>query len=65
MGKKKQKIVLPPELPPDIPEDEVEVSDDDLQFIKENRSYASLLSTLDTHSITKFDTFFQSSVLFS
>lgn len=50
---------------PDIPEDEVEVSDDDLQFIKENRSYASLLSTLDTHSITKFDTFFQSSVLFS
>ncbi|KAL9296725.1 hypothetical protein ACSQ67_022621 [Phaseolus vulgaris] len=53
MGKKKQKIVLPPELPPDIPEDEVEVSDDDLQFIKENRSYASLLSTLDTHSITK------------
>ncbi|CAJ1979347.1 unnamed protein product [Sphenostylis stenocarpa] len=53
MGKKKQKIVLPPELPPEIPDDEVEVSDDDLQFIKENRSYAALLSNLDTHSITK------------
>nr|XP_007132186.1 hypothetical protein PHAVU_011G073300g [Phaseolus vulgaris]ESW04180.1 hypothetical protein PHAVU_011G073300g [Phaseolus vulgaris] len=54
MGKKKQKVVLPPELPPEIPDDEVEVSDDDLQFIKENRNYASLLSTLDS--------FFQSSV---
>ncbi|KAH1230827.1 Nucleolar complex protein 3 [Glycine max] len=53
MGKKKDKIVLPPELPPEIPDDEVEVSDDDLQFVKENRAYASLLSTLDTHSITK------------
>ncbi|KAK7404698.1 hypothetical protein VNO78_05654 [Psophocarpus tetragonolobus] len=52
MGKK-QKIVLPPELPPEIPDDEVEVSDDDLQFVKENLGYASLLSNLDTHSITK------------
>ncbi|KAK7257069.1 hypothetical protein RIF29_30772 [Crotalaria pallida] len=56
MGKKqkqKQKIVLPPDLPPEIPDDEVEVSDEDLQFVKENRGYASLLSTLDTQSITK------------
>ncbi|KAL2328637.1 hypothetical protein Fmac_022064 [Flemingia macrophylla] len=52
MGKK-QKIVLPPDLPPEIPDDEVEVSDDDLQFVKENRGYASLLSSLDTQSITK------------
>ncbi|CAL0303697.1 unnamed protein product [Lupinus luteus] len=54
MGKKpKQKIVLPPDLPPEIPDDDVEVSDEDLQFVKENRGYASLLSTLDTQSITK------------
>ncbi|KAK7262342.1 hypothetical protein RJT34_29910 [Clitoria ternatea] len=53
MGKKKQKIILPPELPPEIPDDEVEVSDEDLQFVKENLGYASLLSSLDTHSITK------------
>ncbi|XP_047171543.1 nucleolar complex-associated protein 3 [Vigna umbellata] len=52
MGKK-QKVVLPPDLPPEVLDDEVEVSDEDLQFIKENRNYASLLSTLDTHSITK------------
>ncbi|KAH1159500.1 hypothetical protein GYH30_031289 [Glycine max] len=53
MRKKKDKIILPPELPLEIPDDEVEVSDDDLQFIKENCAYASLVSTLDTHSITK------------
>ncbi|RZB80544.1 hypothetical protein D0Y65_030301 [Glycine soja] len=52
MRKKKDKIILPPELPLEIPDDEVEVSDDDLQFIKENCAYASLVSTLDTHSIT-------------
>ncbi|MED6107797.1 hypothetical protein PIB30_017499 [Stylosanthes scabra] len=54
MGKKqKDKIVLPPDLPPEIPDDEVEVSDEDLQFVNENRGYASLFSTLDTQSITK------------
>ncbi|KAF7824419.1 nucleolar complex protein 3-like protein [Senna tora] len=54
MGKKpKQKVILPPELPPEIIEDEVEVSDEDLQFVQENRDYAGLISTLDTQSITK------------
>ncbi|KAI4323214.1 hypothetical protein L6164_022838 [Bauhinia variegata] len=54
MGKKeKQKIVLPPELPPETLDDEVEVSDEDLEFVKENSEYAGLFSTLDTTSITK------------
>ncbi|KAB1216922.1 hypothetical protein CJ030_MR4G016065 [Morella rubra] len=55
MGKKsqKQKIVLPPELPPEIAEDEIEVSDEDLQFVKQNSDYAVGFSRLDTQSITK------------
>lgn len=51
--KDKQKIVLPPELPPEIAEEEIEVSDEDLQFVDENRDYAGFVSRLDTHSITK------------
>lgn len=52
-GQKKQKIILPPELPPDIADDEIEVSDEDLQFVDENRDYAGFVSRLDTQSITK------------
>ncbi|KAF7145604.1 hypothetical protein RHSIM_Rhsim04G0004900 [Rhododendron simsii] len=59
MGRK-QKIVLPPELPPEISEDEVEVSDEDLQFVNENRDYAGFVSNLDTHSITRFSIFLTS-----
>ncbi|KAF8402379.1 hypothetical protein HHK36_013334 [Tetracentron sinense] len=52
MGKKKN-VVLPPQLPPDIADEEVEVSDEDLQFLKENRDYAGFVNTLDTQSITR------------
>ncbi|XP_059653259.1 nucleolar complex-associated protein 3-like isoform X2 [Cornus florida] len=52
MGKK-NKIVLPLELPPDIFEDEIEVSGEDLQFVNENRDYVGFVSKLDTQSITK------------
>lgn len=57
MGKNKQKIVLPPELPPEVPDEEVEISDDDVQFVTENREYASLLKNLDTKSIDKYANF--------
>ncbi|XP_027061167.1 nucleolar complex-associated protein 3-like [Coffea arabica] len=51
--KQKQKIVLPPELPPEVPDDEIQVSDEDLQFVDQNRDYAGFVSNLDTKSITK------------
>ncbi|KAL5977039.1 hypothetical protein ACLOJK_021377 [Asimina triloba] len=50
---KKKKIILPPQLPPDVAEDEVEVSDEDFDFVCENRGYAGFLSNLDTNSITR------------
>ncbi|KAL1807103.1 hypothetical protein ACET3Z_030171 [Daucus carota] len=53
MGRKKQKVVLPPDLPPDVAEDDVEVSDEDLAFVKENIEHVGFLSTLDTQSITR------------
>jgi nucleolar complex protein 3 len=53
MGKKKDKVSLPPDLPPDVHEDEIEVSDEDLQFVDENRAYAGFVSNLDTKSITR------------
>ena len=54
MGRKKsEKIILPLELLSEIPDDEVEVSDEDLQFIQHNHQYALGFSRLDTQSITK------------
>ena len=54
MGRKKsEKIILPSELLSEIPDDEVEVSDEDLQFVQHNCQYALGFSRLDTQSITK------------
>ena len=39
MKKHKQKVQLPPELPPHVPKDEIEVSDEDLDFVNENQEY--------------------------
>lgn len=49
----KQKVILPPDLPPEVTEEEIEVSDEDLEFVKENQDYAVSVSRLDTKSITK------------
>ncbi|XP_057765273.1 nucleolar complex-associated protein 3-like [Salvia miltiorrhiza] len=53
MGKKKQKIVLPPDLPPEVPDEEIEVSDEDLQFVNKHSDYARFISKIDTPSLTK------------
>ncbi|KAF9587726.1 hypothetical protein IFM89_004703 [Coptis chinensis] len=52
MGKKR-KAPIPPQLPPEVTEEEVEVSDEDVHFVNENKDYAKLLRRLDTDSITK------------
>ncbi|OMP06730.1 CCAAT-binding factor [Corchorus olitorius] len=52
-GKQRKQIILPPDLPPEINEDEIEVSDEDIQFVDENKDYAGFVSRLDTHSINK------------
>ena len=51
--KEKQKVVLPPMLPPDVPEDDIEFSDEDLDFVKSNRDYVGFVSNLDTQSLTR------------
>ncbi|GMH07976.1 hypothetical protein Nepgr_009816 [Nepenthes gracilis] len=56
MGKKQkqnQKTLRPPDLPPEVPDEAIEVSDEDVQFVSENRNYARFVSGLDTQSITK------------
>ncbi|KAJ4955308.1 hypothetical protein NE237_012091 [Protea cynaroides] len=52
MGKK-NKVILPPQLPPEVPEEDIDVSDDDVQFVKKNRAYAGFLKRLDTQLITR------------
>ncbi|KAG1327463.1 hypothetical protein COCNU_01G013970 [Cocos nucifera] len=52
MGKKK-KVILPPELPQEVADDEVEVSDEDVNFVRENLKYAKFLTKLDTNTINR------------
>ncbi|KGN44277.1 nucleolar complex protein 3 homolog [Cucumis sativus] len=49
----KHKVILPPDLPPELTEEEIEVSDEDLEFVKKNQDYAASVFRIDTKSITK------------
>ncbi|KAG7590682.1 CCAAT-binding factor [Arabidopsis suecica] len=55
MGKsrRKQKVIPPPQLPPDVPEEDIEFSDEDLKYVEENTEYARFVSRLDTAAIDK------------
>uniref|UniRef100_A0A7N0UTD6 Nucleolar complex protein 3 homolog n=1 Tax=Kalanchoe fedtschenkoi TaxID=63787 RepID=A0A7N0UTD6_KALFE len=50
---KKHKVILPPDLPPEVSDDEIDVSDEDLDFVRKNKDYAGFVSALDTKSITR------------
>ncbi|XP_020890871.1 nucleolar complex protein 3 homolog isoform X2 [Arabidopsis lyrata subsp. lyrata] len=55
MGKsrRKQKVIPPPQLPPDVPDEDIEFSDEDLKYVEENTEYARFVSRLDTAAINK------------
>ncbi|XP_068654805.1 nucleolar complex-associated protein 3 isoform X2 [Aristolochia californica] len=53
MGKKRNKIILPPQLPPDVADDDVEISDEDVEFLKQNKAYTGFLKNLDTKTINR------------
>lgn len=56
MGKKK-KLILPPELPPDVGDAQIEVSDEDFDFVRDNRDFAGFLTKIDTKSIDRLEIF--------
>ncbi|KAL6841370.1 hypothetical protein ACP4OV_028888 [Aristida adscensionis] len=51
---KKSKVILPPELPPEVDDDDVVPSDEDYEFFNENR--AGFLAELPTKTIDKYIT---------
>ncbi|CAH8330214.1 unnamed protein product [Eruca vesicaria subsp. sativa] len=56
MGKsrrKEKKVIPPPQLPPDVGEEEIEFSDEDVEFVKENKEYARFVSRIDTTAINR------------
>lgn len=53
MGKKK-KVMLPPQLPAEINDEEIEVSDEDIDFVIQNPKSAGFLTQLDTKEIDRY-----------
>lgn len=55
MGKsrRKEKAIPPPQLPPEVREEEIEFSDEDVKFVEENKEYARFVSRIDTTAINR------------
>ncbi|KAJ0231812.1 Binding protein [Hirschfeldia incana] len=55
MGKnrRKDKAIPPPQLPPEVREEEIEFSDEDVKFVEENKEYARFVSRIDTTAINR------------
>ncbi|KAM0922926.1 hypothetical protein ACQ4PT_005865 [Festuca glaucescens] len=58
MGKssKKNKVILAPPLPPELDDDEIVVSEDDFDFVKENPQHARNIARQDNKAFDKFVT---------
>ncbi|KQK21286.1 hypothetical protein BRADI_1g59970v3 [Brachypodium distachyon] len=52
-GKKKNKVIPAPPLPPEVDDDEVLVSDEDVDFVEENRDHIHLITGIDKNSLNE------------
>lgn len=55
-GSKKNKVILAPPLPPDVDDDDIVISDEDVDFVAKNEKHLHLITGLDSKAIEKFIT---------
>ncbi|CAN8233721.1 unnamed protein product [Cochlearia groenlandica] len=55
MGKsrRKQKVIPPPQLPPEVHEDDIEFSDEDTKYVADNPAFVRLVDGIDTGAIDR------------
>ncbi|XP_078158346.1 nucleolar complex-associated protein 3-like [Carex rostrata] len=52
MGKRKN-VILPPALPPEMPDEEFQISDEDMEFFSENPKFTNFLTRIDKKQIDR------------
>lgn len=52
MGKRKN-VILPPALPPETPDEEFQISDEDMDFFSENPKFTNFLTRIDKKQIDR------------
>ncbi|XP_078177729.1 nucleolar complex-associated protein 3-like [Carex rostrata] len=52
MGKRKN-VILPPALPPETPDEEFQISDEDMEFFSENPKFTNFLTRIDKKQIDR------------